>query len=166
MRSNSGRIETFRQHDHHRRAENVKGNCMSLDGKRDGGWIIVKILCLQSVYLVYMPAKILVFIMTRRKIVGNSFKNHKENIKTVLRSRKQTFSLEKWVKILKNGRCEEEVTTTTQDYYLHVDWTGVQVLKTGEISDKIKYLSIDYNTSWQQGGVCWGFFPTLSWLHL
>lgn len=55
----------------------------------------MKILCLQLVYLVYIPAKILVFTMTRRKIVGNSFKNPKENIKTALRSRKQFFSLDK-----------------------------------------------------------------------
>lgn len=158
MRSDSGRIQTFRQDDHHCRAANVKDNCMSLDGKKDGCWIIVKILCLLSMCLLYMPAKVSLFIMTRRKIVGNSFKNHKENIKTALRSRRQIFSLAKRVKNLKNGRNEEEVTTTTQDY-LHVDWTGVWDLKTGDINDKMKYLSIDCNTSWQQGWICcFGFF--------
>lgn len=66
--------------------------------------IELKILCLQSAHWVHIPPKILVFIMSRRKIVGNSFRNYKGNIKTALRSRRQNFSLEKSVKILKNWR--------------------------------------------------------------
>ena len=39
--------------------------------------------------------------MTGGKTVGNPFENYKENIKTELRSRRQNFSLENWVKIPK-----------------------------------------------------------------
>lgn len=69
----------------------------------------LKILCLQRAYLAHIPPKILVFIMTRKKTVGNSFRNYKGNIKTALRSGRQNFSLEKSVKILKNwrGSCYE-----------------------------------------------------------
>lgn len=44
--------------------------------------------------------------MTREKTFANSLEYRKENIKTALGSRKQNFSLEKWVKNLKNQRRE------------------------------------------------------------